>query len=100
LLIEKIVLLVIEGRGQGSLEQLEVKELMWDFRRALAKMIPIEAEVFCLRYIINMSYREIAKLTEISVVVGVRLHRAKRILRELLKKSPGNNLGWINNENG
>jgi len=93
--------LVIEGRGQGSLEQLEVKELMWDFRRALAKMIPIEAEVFCLRCINNMSYREIAKFTEISrVVVGVRLHRAKRILRELLKKSPGNNLGWINNENG
>jgi RNA polymerase sigma-70 factor (ECF subfamily) len=54
-------------------------------RRALARLSPQQAEAFCLRYLNEMDYCQIAEALQIDVnQVGVVLHRARSRLRELL----------------
>jgi RNA polymerase sigma factor (sigma-70 family) len=54
-------------------------------RKALVKLPVQEAQVFCLRYLNDMSYRKIARELEIDTnTVGVLLYRAKEKLRKSL----------------
>ena len=67
-------------------EDMESAELSARLRTALARLPDGQAETFCLFHIEGWSYREIAECLSISTdVVGVRLQRAKRRLRELLR---------------
>lgn len=60
-------------------------ELAERLRRALARIVPEQAEVFCLCCLTDLSHREVAELRGITVnAVAVLLHRAKSRLRELL----------------
>ena len=76
----------------GPVQQAAASELADQLRRALAQLPPQEAQVFCLRHLNDMTYRQIAKELGIKTnAAGVTLHRAKTKLRELLQTTPGTN---------
>jgi RNA polymerase sigma factor (sigma-70 family) len=63
----------------------QTQELAWQLREAIGGLPPQEAKVFCLRYLSEMSYRQIARELNIGInAVGVSLYRAKARLREAL----------------
>jgi RNA polymerase sigma-70 factor (ECF subfamily) len=65
--------------------QVQTEELTCQLREAIGRLPPQEANVFCLRYLNDMSYRQIARELDIRVnAVGVALYRAKARLREAL----------------
>ena len=69
-------------------QQAQTHELAIRLRKALSQLPPQEAQVFCLRHLNDMSYRQIAKELGIKKnTAGVMLHRAKKKLRDLLEVS-------------
>ncbi len=63
----------------------EANELAERLRSAMAQLAPRQAEVFALRFMEEMSYRQIARVLGISVnAVSVLLHDARQRLRALL----------------
>lgn len=77
----------VASRNPGPVEVLQGEELSARLRGALAQLPEQQAEVFCMRCLNDLSYREIAKqLGLTSSAVGVLLHRARRRLRELLSE--------------
>lgn len=71
----------------GPDEQMHSIELAQQLRQALAQVPQQEAQIFCLRFLNDLSYRQIAKTTGLnSNAVGVMLHRTKQQLREILEK--------------
>lgn len=70
----------------GPVDIVQGFELRDRLRRALGQLPPKQAEVFCLRHLNDMSYRQIGKLVGIkSSNVGVMLNRARGQLRILLE---------------
>jgi RNA polymerase sigma-70 factor (ECF subfamily) len=64
---------------------LQTREQTWQLRQAIGQLPPQEAKIFCLRYLSEMSYRQIARELNMRVnAVGVSLHRARAKLREAL----------------
>jgi RNA polymerase sigma-70 factor (ECF subfamily) len=62
-------------------------ELADRLRAAIATLPQVEAEVFCLRALNGLSYRQIAKHLNITCnLVGVNLHRARKKLNDMLKE--------------
>ncbi|MBN1362160.1 MAG: sigma-70 family RNA polymerase sigma factor [Sedimentisphaerales bacterium] len=60
-------------------------ELAEQLTASLSQLPEQEANVFCLRYLHDMSYREIARQLNIkSATAGVLLHRARAKLRQML----------------
>jgi RNA polymerase sigma-70 factor, ECF subfamily len=60
-------------------------ELMQGLLQALAKLPGQQAEVFCLRYLADLDYREIAESMDIPPnSVGALLHRTRVSLRQML----------------
>lgn len=74
------------GAGQTDPhEQVQTQELVGRLREAIGQLPPQEAKVFCLRYLSEMSYRQIARELSIGTsIVGVSLYRAKAKLRAAL----------------
>lgn len=69
----------------GPPQQAEAAELAASLRAALSELPAQQAEVFCMRFLSELSYRNIAKLLGMSTsAVGVLLHRARSRLREML----------------
>jgi len=69
----------------GPVQHAEAMELSARLRQALAALPDRQAEVFSLRCLDEMSYRDIARQLGIRTsAVGVLLHRARSRLRELL----------------
>ena len=65
--------------------RLQTREQTRQLRQAIGQLPPQEAKVFCLRYLSEMSYDQIARELNMRVnAVGVSLHRAKAKLREAL----------------
>lgn len=76
--------------NHGPVRQAETLELSNQLRRALTQLPPQEAQAFCLRYLNDMSYRQIAKELGIKTnAAGVLLHRARVKLREILQTMRG-----------
>jgi len=72
----------------GPFQQAQAQKLVTRLRIALSQLPPQEAQVFCLRYLNDMSYRRIAKELNIkTTTAGVLLHRARAKLRYLLEKA-------------
>jgi RNA polymerase sigma-70 factor (ECF subfamily) len=70
------------GRAQDQ-------ELVGQLREAIGQLPEQEARVFCLRYLNEMSYRQIARELCIGInAVGVALFRAKARLRAALGATP------------
>jgi RNA polymerase sigma-70 factor (ECF subfamily) len=69
-------------------EEAQARELVGQLREAIGRLPAQEAKVFCLRYLGEMSYGQIARELSIGIsVVGVSLYRAKARLREALGAS-------------
>ena len=78
---------VVSGNA-GPDEQAEQLELIEKVRQSLSELPPQEAQVFCLRYLNEMSYRQIAEQLGITTnSAGVLLHRARSRLRETIELS-------------
>jgi RNA polymerase sigma factor (sigma-70 family) len=78
-----------EGERTGAeidpREEVQTRELVGQLREAIGQLPVQEAKVFCLRYLSEMSYRQIARELSIGInVVGVSLYRAKAKLRAAL----------------
>jgi RNA polymerase sigma-70 factor (ECF subfamily) len=77
------------GNGPDPAGCAQTQELADRLRDAIGRLPPQEASVFCLRYLNDMSYRQIARELKIGInVVGVALYRAKARLREALGAVP------------
>ena len=69
-------------------QQAQQQELAARLRESLTQLPPREAQAFCLRYLNNMSYRQIAKALGIKTnAAGVLLHRARAKLRDSFESS-------------
>ncbi|MCC7407881.1 MAG: sigma-70 family RNA polymerase sigma factor [Phycisphaeraceae bacterium] len=65
--------------------QAQAQELGQRLRDALSQLSSQQAEVFCLRFLEQMTYQEIAQTTGLEAShVGVLLHRARQQLQTLL----------------
>ena len=77
------------GRGPDPAGHAQTQELAGRLREAIGRLPPQEASVFCLRYLNDMSYRQIARELKVGInVVGVALYRAKARLRAALNALP------------
>lgn len=75
----------------GPAQQAQSQELAIRLRNAIGQLPPQEAKAFCLRYLSDMSYRQIANELNIKTsAAGVLLHRAKAKLRQALQPSQAN----------
>ncbi len=73
----------------GPLRCSQNRELAEQLAASLSQLPAQEANVFCLRYLSNMSYREIARQLDIkTATAGVLLHRARTKLRQMLAPVP------------
>ncbi len=73
------------GDEPDPLERVHTHELASQLTEQISRLPPQEARVFCLRYLNDMSYRQIARELNIAIsVVGVSLYRAKARLRAAL----------------
>ena len=69
-------------------ERAQQKELTDWLRESLSQLPPQEAQAFCLWYLNDMSYRQIANELDIKTnAAGVLLHRARAKLRESFELS-------------
>lgn len=61
------------------------RELAWQLREAIGRLPAQEGKAFCLRYLSDMNYKQIAQELHMSTnAAGVLLHRAKARLRQAL----------------
>jgi RNA polymerase sigma-70 factor, ECF subfamily len=88
--MEEIEVGEIVGDGEGPGVALEREELAEGLRWALLDVKPVEAEVFCLKHLEDLSYEEIGAVVGMSAgAVGVMIHRTKGRLRELMERRVG-----------
>jgi RNA polymerase sigma-70 factor, ECF subfamily len=65
--------------------QAQVSELAQKLLQSLVELPKLQAEAFCLRWLAEMEYREIAEVLDINPnSVGALLHRARESLQEML----------------
>ena len=75
---------------RGPVQEALDEELGDRLRAALCELTPQQGAVFCLRWLSELSYEEIASELEISTdAVGVTLHRARARLQKLLGSATG-----------
>jgi RNA polymerase sigma-70 factor (ECF subfamily) len=80
------------SRDADPLDQARTNELASQLREQISRLPPQEARVFCLRYLNEMSYRQIARELNVAIsVVGVSLYRAKAKLRAALANAQTEN---------
>jgi len=78
----------LESTNPCPAQQAQYKELTDGLRESLSKLPHQEAQAFCLRYLNDMSYQQIANELGIKAnAAGVLLHRARAKLRESLELS-------------
>ncbi len=83
---DAVDLVFVPSSDPWPVEQVQTLELAGQLRKALAGLSSQEAQIFCLRYLSDMSYRQIGKEFGIKTnTVGVLLHRAKTKLRAFLE---------------
>jgi len=77
---------ILESSSPSPLQTAETVELSEQLRLALAKIKPLEAHVFCLRILNELSYRQIAEEMNVHEnYVGVLINRARTKLQDILK---------------
>ena len=75
--------IAVPSTNPGPVQTAQQKELIDKLRESLTKLPLPEAQVFCMRYLNDMSYRQIAKELGIKTnAAGVLLHRARAKLRK------------------
>jgi RNA polymerase sigma-70 factor (ECF subfamily) len=78
----------LHSANPSPAQQVQNKELTDRLRKLLCNLPPQEAQAFCLRYLNDMTYRQIANELGIKAnAAGVLLHRARAKLRESFELS-------------
>lgn len=78
----------LQSANPSPAHRAQQDELTDELRRSLSKLPQQEAQVFCLRYLNDMSYQQIASELGIKAnAAGVLLHRARAKLRESFELS-------------
>jgi RNA polymerase sigma factor (sigma-70 family) len=78
----------LQSANPSPAQQAQHNELTEGLRISLSKLPVQESQAFCLRYLNDMSYRQIAKELGIKTnAAGVLLHRARAKLRESFELS-------------
>jgi len=78
----------VPSANPGPAQLAQQQELAARLRQLIIQLPPQEAQVFCLRYLNDMSYRQIAKALGIKInAAGVLLHRARATLRKSFESS-------------
>ncbi len=78
----------VSSKNPGPAQMAQQSELVDKLRTEVAQLPPQEAQVFCMRYLNDMSYRQIAKALGIKAnAAGVLLHRARAKLRRSFELS-------------
>lgn len=73
----------VPSNNPGPAQLAQQQELAARLRQLITQLPPQEAQAFCLRYLNDMSYRQIAKALGIKInAAGVLLHRARATLRK------------------
>lgn len=73
----------VQNTNPGPAQAAQEQELTDGLRELLSKLPPREAQAFCLRYLNDLSYRQIANELGVTTnAAGVLLHRARAKLRE------------------
>jgi RNA polymerase sigma-70 factor, ECF subfamily len=86
--VTKAEWITVASKNPGPVQMAQNKELIDSLRKSLAQLPLIEAQVFCMRYLNDMKYHQIAKELDIKTnAVGVMLHRARAKLRESFEVS-------------
>ena len=86
--VDSADLVAVPSANPDPVQQAQQHELTARLRRLLSQLPPREAQVFCLRYLNDMSYRQIAnELGIMTNTAGVLLHRARAKLRESFELS-------------
>jgi len=81
-------LAAVPSTNPEPVQEVQMQELVVRLRESLSQLPPQEAQVFCLRCLNDMSYRQIAKELGIKTkTAGVLLHRARKKLRDFLEVS-------------
>jgi RNA polymerase sigma-70 factor (ECF subfamily) len=81
-----------EDKNPGPPVEVQRREMAVLLREAIGNLPRLEAEVFCLRYFNDMSYRQIAKSLDLQVgTIGAFLHRSRNKLRECLESDASKN---------
>lgn len=76
------------SKNPGPVEVAQQQELTDGLRKSLSRLPPREAQAFCLRYLNDLSYQQIAdELGVTTNAAGVLLHRARAKLRESFEQS-------------
>ena len=79
----------VSSTNPGPAQMAQQQELVARLRELLTQLQPQETQVFCMRYLNDMSYRQIAKALGIKTnAAGVLLHRARAKLRKSFEVSP------------
>lgn len=82
----------VTGANPGPAQAVQQQELTDRLRDSLSKLPPGEAEALCLRYLNDMSYKQIADELGITTnATGVLIHRARARLRKLFQLSTKEN---------
>ena len=82
---QEMSLKVDVAREQGAAETAASEEKTDRLRQAMAALPQRDALIFSLRYFEELSYEDIATQTGLSIdLIGVMLHRSRKVLRELL----------------
>ena len=80
----------VASPNPGPVELAQASELSARIRLALTQLPDRQAEVFCMRFLNDLSYRDIARQLGIkNSAVGVQLHRARSRLQVLLSRPNG-----------
>lgn len=78
----------VPSTNPGPAQVVQQQELTEGLRESLSELPPREAQAFCLRYLNDLSYRQIAdELGVTTNAAGVLLHRARAKLRESFELS-------------
>jgi len=77
--------LALSHRGVSPGEEVEALEMGERIQRAMMELPHTYREIFLLRHVEEMSYEEIAEALDMGISAAkVRVHRARKMLRELL----------------
>ena len=80
----------VPSSNPGPVALAQAAELSARLRLALTQLPPQQAEVFCMRFLEDLSYRDIARQLGLKTsAVSVILHGARSRLRELLSRAAG-----------
>jgi RNA polymerase sigma-70 factor (ECF subfamily) len=78
----------VPSTNPGPVQMAQQQELIARLRELLTELPAAESQVFCMRYLNDMSYRQIAKELGIKTsAAGVLLHRARAKLRKYFEVS-------------